>query len=88
MFCVYVLHSTTTGRLYTGFTSDLGWRLAQHNRGITKSTKNRGPWELVHEERFASRAEVVRRERFLKTAMGREEIKRILGELAARSSAG
>ncbi len=50
MFCVYVLRGTTTGHLYTGFTSDLEWRLGQHNRGITKSTKNRCPWELAHRE--------------------------------------
>jgi hypothetical protein len=24
---------------------------------ITKSSKNRGPWELVHEEKFATRIE-------------------------------
>ena len=85
MFSVYALRSVTTGRLYTGFTSDLEWRLAQHNRGITKSTKNRGPWELVHEEQFARRAAAMRRERYLKTGRGREKLKQILGAREARS---
>jgi putative endonuclease len=78
MFFVYVLHNPSSGGHYTGFTSDLVQRLGQHNSGITKSTKNRGPWELVHSEEFATRAEAMHRERFLKSGKGCEELKRIL----------
>jgi putative endonuclease len=78
MFHVYVLRSETTARHYVGYTSDLTHRLGQHNDGITKSTKNRGPWQLVHSEDFNTRPEAVRRERFLKTGQGRAELKRIL----------
>jgi putative endonuclease len=81
MFYVYVLKSETTNRLYVGYTSDLTQRLGQHNHGITKSTKNRGPWGIVHQEEFASRPEAMRRERFLKTGQGREELKRILASM-------
>ena len=86
MFHVYVLRSETTGRFYVGYTSDLPQRLGQHNHGITKSTKNRGPWGLVHQETFSTRSEAMRRERFLKTGQGREELKAILASV--RSSAG
>ena len=79
MYFVYVLQSESAGRHYVGFTSDLSQRLGQHNNGITKSTKNRGPWKLVHHEQFDTRPEAVRRERFFKTGQGREELKRILG---------
>ena len=78
MYFAYVIRSRSTGRHYAGHTSDLIQRLGQHNSGITKSTKNRGPWELVHQELFATRAEAVRRERFLKSGQGREELKRIV----------
>jgi len=54
MFFVYVLQSQTSGRSYVGYTTDLIHRLGQHNHGITKSTKNRGPWELLHQEEFAT----------------------------------
>jgi putative endonuclease len=50
MFFVYVLRSEATGEHYVGFTSDLTQRVGQHNNGITKSTKNRGPWKLVYQE--------------------------------------
>jgi putative endonuclease len=86
MFHVYVLRSEAAGRHYVGFTSDLTQRLGQHNDGITKSTKNRGPWEMVHHEEFNTRPEAVQRERFLKTGQGREELKKIL--VSAGDSAG
>jgi putative endonuclease len=79
MFFVYVLRSVRNGQRYVGFCQDLVQRLGQHNAGITKSTKNRGPWELVHREMFPTRALAMRRERFLKSGQGREELKRILG---------
>jgi putative endonuclease len=78
MFHVYVLRSETTGRFYTGFTSDLTQRLGQHNSGLTKSTKGRGPWKLMHQEAFATRAEAMNRERFLKSGQGRGELKGLL----------
>ena len=80
MFHVYVLRSMTTGRHYVGHTTDVDQRVGQHNHGITKSTRNRGPWELVHQENFPSKAEAVRRERFLKTGKGREHLRTILQE--------
>ncbi len=76
---VYVLRSSVTGRLYTGATTDLDRRLLQHNSGLSRSTKNRGPWVLVHKEELASLADALRRERFLKTGRGRDELQRILG---------
>ncbi|MEX1194357.1 MAG: GIY-YIG nuclease family protein [Dehalococcoidia bacterium] len=41
MFHVYVLRSNKDGRLYTGVTGDLRRRLAEHNRGIVRSTASR-----------------------------------------------
>jgi putative endonuclease len=80
MFYVYVLQSESTKHYYTGFAADLEQRVGQHNAGITKSTKNRGPWKLVYQEQFDTRAEAMRREKFLKSGKGRE----LLGELIAQ----
>jgi putative endonuclease len=85
-FFVYVLRSQASGRSYVGYTTDLVQRLGQHNHGITKSTKNRGTWEVAYQEQFASRAAAMRRERFLKSGKGREEVKAICER--ARSSSG
>ena len=78
MFHVYVIRSQTTKRLYTGYTTDLTQRVGQHNHAITRSTKNRGPWILVYSESYTTRAEAMRRERFLKSGRGREEVKHLL----------
>jgi putative endonuclease len=78
MYFVYVLRSEGTGRHYVGHTSELTQRLGQHNNGITKSTKNRGPWVLIYQERYPTKADAMRRERFLKTGQGREELKQLL----------
>jgi putative endonuclease len=51
-------------------------RLERHNAGLTRSTRNRGPWDLVYKEEVQTRAEAVARERFFKTGAGREELKR------------
>ena len=88
MFYVYVLRSRTTGELYTGSTSDLTRRIAEHNEGASRSTKHARPWELVHQEEFVTRTEAVRREHHLKTGKGRDELHRLLGQLKARSSVG
>ena len=77
---VYVLRNLATSRLYTGCASDPVQRLGQHNAGVTKSTRNRGPWELAYQEEFASRAEAMARERFLKSGQGRQWLKRVLAE--------
>ena len=77
-YTVYVLRSLKNGRLYIGMTSDLARRMAEHNRGHNKSTKGRGPFELVHTERFPTRPQAREREKVLKSGRGREMIKRSL----------
>lgn len=78
MFWVYVLRSESTGHRYTGSCADLETRLAEHNRGKSLSTRHGVPWRLVYQESFATRAEAVRRERYLKMGHGREEPDRLL----------
>ena len=82
----YVLRSESTGRYYTGATKDIDIRLTQHNSDQSRSTKNRGPWKLVHCEEFATLAESLRRERYLKSGKGRDELKRILRDGAMQGS--
>jgi putative endonuclease len=85
MFVVYVLQSTVAAPRYTGSATDAQVRLERHNAGLSRSTKAWRPWVIVHQEFFETRAQVMRRERFLKAGRGREELNRLL---AVRSSAG
>jgi putative endonuclease len=78
VFLVYVLRNAT-GRLYVGYTGDLDRRLAEHQSGLSRWTKGRGPWELVLRESYSSRSEAMRRERALKTGQGRRWLRDRLG---------
>ena len=75
---VYVLRSDRDGNKYLGCTQDVSKRLARHQSGGVRSTRNRGPFALVHVEEFEDRAEAFAREKFLKTWAGRIELGRIL----------
>lgn len=66
MFYVYILKSKKDNRLYTGFSSDLRQRVAEHNRGKSSYTKNFRPWKLVYYESFLSEKDAKRREKNLK----------------------
>jgi len=70
MFYVYVLKSDLDGNLYTGHTANLRKRLLEHNCGKVDSTRERTPFELVYYEASRNLADVIRREKYLKTTYG------------------
>lgn len=66
------------GRLYKGHTSRLEERLKEHNSGKTSSTKGYRPWKLVYYEIFEIEKDAIAREKFLKSGIGREFLKKKL----------
>ena len=75
MHYTYVLLSDLDGRFYTGSTSDLKRRFAQHNEGEVPCTKSRRPFRLVYYEACLSKADAVARERYLKSGMGKRYLR-------------
>ena len=71
MFYVYVLWSSKLKKRYIGSTDKVEKRLSEHNRGCNKFTKGGIPWLLIHKEEFFTKAEALRREKFLKSGQGR-----------------
>jgi putative endonuclease len=59
-------------------TLDVQKRLAQHNRKENKSTKAFAPWILIYKEEFLSRIEARKKEKYLKSGVGREFIKTLV----------
>lgn len=53
-YSVYILKSEKSGRYYIGCARDVLSRLTEHNLGMSRATKNRGPWKLVYEKSFPS----------------------------------
>jgi len=52
-------------------------RLLGHNSGETKSTKGFRPWVLIYKESIGSRENARKREKYLKSGIGREFIKNL-----------
>lgn len=81
MYYVYVLRSNKDGKLYTGYTTDLRRRLAEHKNGVNISTRSRLPLDLLYYEAYTSQADAKAREFRLKHSSGaRTALKRRLHE--------
>ena len=78
MYFVYILRSLTSGRYYIGHTQNVEQRLQYHNAGYSKALKNRGPWELLYTESFASRGQAMKRERQIKSWKDRKLIEELV----------
>jgi len=79
VFFVYLPQSEKSGRYYVGCTEDVARRLAQHNAGMSKATRELRPWRLVHTEKYQTLAEARRREAQLKPWKNPEYMRRALG---------
>jgi putative endonuclease len=77
-YYVYILKSKTDGNLYTGYTENLRSRFEHHNKGRVKSTKGRRPLELIYFEACKSKADALKREKYMKTYYGKMVIKKRL----------
>ena len=77
-YYVYVLVSLKNDKKYIGSTNDLERRLVDHNRGKSKSVRNRGPFKILYTEEYNSRSEAMKRERQIKGYKGGNEFKKLL----------
>ena len=81
---LYILQSMTTQKFYIGSAVDVPSRLAEHERGQSPYTRNRGPWKAGVSEEYETLAEARRRERQLKSWKSHRSI----GELINGKSRG
>jgi putative endonuclease len=72
MHYVYILKGPK--QLYIGYTNNLKRRFEEHQKGFSKATRNRGPWEIIYYEACKSNIDALKREKYLKTAWGRRYI--------------
>jgi len=78
---VYVLESLRNGRRYVGSTSRAPEiRLREHNNGSNRWTRQNRPFKLVYCEECESKVEANRRERFLKSGVGRKMRDELAGD--------
>ena len=80
MYSVYILHSKSLDRYYTGYTNDLTRRIEEHNRIKGKFTDIGIPWILVYEEFFSTKKEAMNREKFIKSRKSRKFIEDLIAQ--------
>ena len=77
MYYVYVLENTQ-GKHYIGSCEDLTKRITRHNQNSVRSTKNKGPWRIIHKEEFNAKTEARRRENCLKNYKSFDYLKKVV----------
>ena len=73
-YVVYILESQSNGRLYIGFTNNLDRRIGEHNAKQTKSTRNKGPWNILHAREGLTKPEAMSLEQKLKKWKNRKRV--------------
>lgn len=77
MYFVYVLQCDD-GSLVPGYTTRLDTKLAQHHAGEVRATRHRLPVTLVYYEAHRAQGDALRRQRYFRTAAGKETLGKIL----------
>lgn len=71
---LYILRCND-GTLYTGITTDVAKRLAQHNAGKgAKYTRGRGPLELVYQAECVDHSDALKQELYVKSLSRLEKL--------------
>ena len=69
VYRVYVLQNGA-GKFYIGFSENVALRVQQHNAGLTRSTRARGPWKLAWQSDVLTLSDARRLEGDLKRQKG------------------
>jgi len=81
MYYTHVLQSLSTEKLYIGHTENLDRRLHEHNSNQSKSTRFRGPWELIFKKEFSTKSEAATFEYKLKRVKNKNYLLKVISEL-------
>jgi putative endonuclease len=85
LYQVYLLENST-GRRYIGFSEDIGARLQQHNSGVSRWTRGKGPWRLIWTSEAMSISDARMLENKLKRQKGGSDLFTITGRKAFEST--
>ncbi len=78
LYYVYILLNEAKTRTYTGVSSDVDKRLAEHNAGRVKASSAYRPYKIIHTESFKTLREARQKEIFYKSTTGRRKLKEII----------
>jgi putative endonuclease len=78
MHYVYVITSLDRNYTYIGTTDNPQRRIEQHNKGYNRTTKPYKPFRVLLIEEYPDRSSSRKREKYLKSGVGREFLKKHL----------
>ena len=76
MYKVYAIKSKLRNYIYVGMTSNLEERIQRHNDGRERTTRAYRPFELIYSEEHPTREEARKREKYFKSGVGKEFLKK------------
>jgi putative endonuclease len=79
-YFVYAIQSEKDDRIYIGLSKSPSTRLKDHNLGRVFSTKGYRPWKMVYIEEAGDRVAARKREKYLKSGTGKEQLKFIINK--------
>ena len=77
MYKVYAIKSEKRNYICVGMTSNLNERLKRHNKGYERTTKSYRPFKVIYIEDCENRVKARKREKYLKSGIGKEFLKSI-----------
>ena len=75
VFFVYAIKSMIANYIYVGLSDNVDRRVKQHNDGKERTTRTFRPFKLIWVEEFVTRMEARKREKYLKSGVGKEFLK-------------
>ena len=77
MFYVYAISSLNHNYIYVGLTQNVENRVKRHNDGRERTTKYYRPFVLIYTEVCNTRLEARVREKYWKSGVGKEKLKKL-----------
>lgn len=78
MYFVYILQSGVDNSYYIGCTNNVQRRIVEHNKGLSRYTRNRIPWNMIYKEEYKLLSEARKREMQIKSWKKRIAIEKLI----------
>ncbi len=75
MFYTYAIKSCNKNYIYVGLTNNPERRISEHNNRKEKTTRAYTPFKTILIEKYTTRIEARKREKYLKSGIGKEYLK-------------
>jgi len=75
MYYIYAIKSKEKNYIYVGLTNNPQRRIKEHNYKKEKTTLRYAPFKVIFIEKFRTRIEARKREKYLKSGVGKEYLR-------------